>query len=264
MNRLGITNDLICQPLTFLLEDPNYKHPFRVVRGDLLRNCQQLIQGELDIALISPLEYARYSSELRLVRDVTVFSEQEGRVCLLFFRAAMRELKTIAFQPPEDPYHVLAQLVLNEIYEIEPAWQAVQLPLSVDDALATHEACCYTGNAALEVDLQSDIRLDLIESWSEKMGFAFVHAVVAVRKDFRETRLLEDLQNARELGLRNIPRIARWYARDHLNDWDYYADLLEQFYRYEPDEAIWQQLREYFHYLFYYKKLDYIPELQFI
>ena len=264
MNRLGITTDFIFRPVTFLLEDPHYKHPFRVVRGDLEKNCRELLQGTLDVAWISPLEYARYASELRLVKELAVFSESEGKVCLLFFRSAMRELTTIAFQGPGNHYHVLARLVLNEMYELEPVWRAVPLPGLVEQALTDYPACCYTGNQALEVDLQSDVKLDLIENWSEKMGLSFLHGVLAVRKDFQATDLLEVLLQTRELGLRNVVKIARAYAQHHLNDWDYYADVLEKLYRYDPDETIWQHLREYYHYLFYYRQLEYIPELQFI
>lgn len=263
MIRFGVTVDFICRPLVYYIQKNLIKHPFQLIRQDSWNNYQQLQTGKLDVALISPYHLAQSTSGLRILSELAVFSRGESGTALLFFRENLSDLDRIAFRLPEDPYHVLAQLVLTEVYELTTHWEGVTLPLDVDTALEDYSACCYSGNDALEVYLQSEAKLDLVETWCDRIGGPYVHYLIGVRDGFKDKKVIDVLQKSLELGRRNARRIAEEYAADHRNDWDFYLDIIQHWYAFRPGNEVWESCRELTHFLYYHRHIDFIPEFRF-
>lgn len=263
MIRLGATPELISQPLLFAILRSQIEHPFQAVTQSPEQNCRALLNRTLDLALITAADYARHNQHLRLVKDFAVSSAGAARCALLFFRESLHHFDSIACFAPDSQYRLLTDLVLNEFYEMETDWQALEPPTSLEQALNLYPACLLEGDAAFDCFLKNERNLDILEEWYDKTSLGYTHQLLAVHQDIEEYDFVDSLGLAREIGLRNLMSIAKAYAEGKENSWDFYFDLINERFQYFPNEETWDYLRQYFEYLFYYGVIDYIPELHF-
>ncbi|RMI17497.1 MAG: hypothetical protein D6681_03295 [Calditrichaeota bacterium] len=263
MIRLGTTYHIISAPLHYALLNPGFVHPFQPVRQSLEDNCRDLLQGKLDVALISPLDFARHSSDLKLIGDIAVYTTERSRYALLFFRENLPSIHRVAVWRENTLYHLLARIVLNEFYEMGIEWEHLTTLKPVEEILETYEACLLEEEAAVSNYLKMDNYLDVVEEWHDKTGRHFVHQVMAVPRDGQTADFIESLLQAREVGMRHLARIAREHATTGEVSWDAYFDLLNEIFSFYPTEETWEHLREYFEYLFYYGIIDYMPSMTF-
>lgn len=265
MVRLGIIEDLIHQPLLYALQHSLIDHPFELIPQSLAQNAADLCSGRLDAALVSAVDYARNSSELLLVPEVIVSSRGAARHGLLYFRENQQHIGRVACRDIDSQYRVLADMVMREFFEIEIEWVSLPAPLPLEKALAAYPAYLAEGPEALRAFPLADHYFDLLEAWRDNAELDYVHYLLAVAEEGAwETRMAEPLRLSRELGLRNIKKIARDFAGSAAGGWDAYDDLLNEVYRYTPDEALWGDLRDYFQYLFYYGEIEFLPEMRFV
>lgn len=265
MVRFGITEDLIHQPLLYALQHSLIEHPFDLIAQPPAQNVADLCSGRLDAALISAVDYARNSSELLLVPDVIVSSRGAARHGLLYFRENQQHIGRVACRDVDSQYRVLADMVMKEFFEIEIEWIPLPGAFSREKALAEYPAYLAEGPEALRAFPLADNYFDLLEAWGDNAELDYVHYLLAVPEGGEwETRMAEPLRLSRELGLRNIKKIARNFAGSAATGWDAYDDLLNEVYRYAPDEALWAHLRDYFQYLFYYGEIEFLPEMRFV
>ncbi len=265
MIKFGLTSDFILKPLTFYLETRQLKHPFELDVHTPEENVQKLLRGELDLAVISPLEYALHSSELKIFSPLGVVSNRESRVALLFFQENLPSFNTVMFPLPKDIYYHLTRIALMEFYEMEIEWKGVpQMPPEVQTALESCDAALYTRNTALDAYVQYDTRLDMVEEWCDKSAVPFVHLMIVSRQDAKITPALEWIEKSFELGRRNILAIAEHFARDRENPASYYFEILQEQYHYELQPEEHNGLKELFNYLYYYGVTDFLPELHWM
>ncbi len=265
MIRLGLTNDLILKPITYYLESGHFQHPFQIEMHSPQENVQQLLRGELDVAVVSPLEFALHSSELKVFPQLGVMSDRESRFALLFFKENLPTFHKVVFPFPEDVYFHLTRISLMEFYEMEIKWEARSpMPPEVQDALREADAALYTRNMALDAYIQNDTRMDMVEEWCDKSAVPFVHLLIVARQDFKATSLMDWFLKSYDLGARNMLAIADNFARDRSNPGSYYFEILQEFYRYPLQPEDHQGLKELFNFLFYYGVIDYLPELHWM
>jgi len=263
MIRLGSTKELITRPLHFAIQTSLIDHPFKLIEQSLEQNCQDLLEGKLDVAAISAIDYARHSSELTIVKDFAVFTSGAGKYALLFFRENLQSIEQVAFLSPQSQYQLLANLVLEEFYEMELDWAPLKEMKSLDSVLSMFPACLLEGDEALENYPKFDSQLDILEEWHDKTELNYVHQLIALNREAEDTGFLESLHLAREIGMRNLMQIAKEYAVGKGNSWDFYFDILNENFQFFPTEETWDSLRQYFEYLFYYGQIDFIPDLHF-
>lgn len=263
MIRLGTTNELITRPLHFAIQNSQIDHPFKFIEQSLEQNCQDLLEGALDVATISAVDYARHSNELSIVKDFAVFTTDAGKYSLLFFRENLQSIERVAFLPPKSQYQLLANMVLEEFYEMELDWTPLKEIKSVDSVLSMFPAGLLEGDRALENYLKIGSKLDILEEWHVNTELNYVHQLIAINRQVDDTGFLETLHLAREIGMRNLMNIAKEYATDKGGSRDFYFDLLNDNFQFFPSEETWDSLRQYFEYLFYYGRIDFIPDLHF-
>jgi chorismate dehydratase len=127
-----------------------------------------LLDGEIDLAPISSIEYARHAHRLRLLPRLCVSSEGAVDSIQLVSRIPLGRIRTIAVTPESSTSVVLTKVLLP---------QAEHVPLEAADAA---DAKLLIGDAALESAFQDPTpHYDLGRLWLERTGLPMVFAVWA-------------------------------------------------------------------------------------
>lgn len=202
--RLGTPVDFYTAPLAVPLgsADAFVRHPDTPARLALA-----LREGKLDIAFLSPLDYARESSLYEIVPGAGASSSvSTGTVSLVFREENLHTVATVAIDPAYTSEIVLAKIVLAEEFELRPKFVPVQG--SVDEMLAQADAVLLVGDASLRaVDVHPN-RIDLVEVWTEMTDLPFVHGIWVARAGKCTPVHANLLQDAVRTGVQSIETIA--------------------------------------------------------
>ena len=127
-----------------------------------------LIDGRLDTAPISSIEYARHADELRLLPRLCVASEGAVDSIQLVSKRPLEQVRVVAVTPESATSVVLTKVLLPE---------AAHVPLAeADDA----DAKLLIGDAALKSAFEDPTpHYDLGRLWLERTGLPMVFAVWA-------------------------------------------------------------------------------------
>jgi len=130
-----------------------------------------LLDGRLDLAPISSIEYARHASSLRILPRMCVSSEGAVDSIQLVSRTAFPQIRSIAVTPESATSVVLAKVLLP---------QATQVPLGLNEQSEEADAKLLIGDAALRSAFEDPTpHYDLGRLWLEKTGLPMVFAVWA-------------------------------------------------------------------------------------
>ena len=150
----------------------------------------RLVQGELDLAPISSIEYARHAERLRILPRLCVSSEGAVDSIQLVSRLLLEHVRTVAVTPESATSVVLVRVLLPE---------ATHVPLGEEA-----DAKLLIGDAALQSAFHDPTpHYDLGRLWLERTGLPMVFAVWAAPEPTADGLL--DLQEA----LVNSVRAAR-------------------------------------------------------
>jgi len=262
MIQLGVTNDLIALPITAHFVS-NTKSGVTTREQSLKKNYVDLIKKKLDAAFISPSDYAKDSSLLKLVKDIAIYNRGESRYSIIFFQENLIEIEEIAYHGISQ-YNDLAFLLFNEFFEIDPTWKLIKGEIPLEVSLKSYQAVLKNGNEALENYDKVDNRIDVIDQWWGKTELSFIHQVFAVHRDVKETKWIDDIYQSRDKGMKNLKQISETYGKYHNRSPEFYYNLLKDKFYYSPEENTWEECAEYLNYLYYYGKLPFIPEFHFV
>ena len=184
--RIGALKEFYCAPLTHSLE----KSP--AVAGLFIDAPSTLIDKhmsrEIDAAVLTPIDYARMSSDLRLLPAIGIASIIESNTVVLCVNRDIRELNTVAVGYATATDVVLAKVILKEQFKSSVTF--VPAVGNVRELLSKADAALLCGDAVLTNEWDGPV-IDLIEEWTEMTGLPFVHAVCAVLADGSDTSALE-------------------------------------------------------------------------
>jgi chorismate dehydratase len=125
-----------------------------------------LLDGEVDLAPISSIEYARHAERLRILPRLCVSSEGAVDSIQLVSRAPLASLRSVAVTPESATSAVLVRVLLPE---------AEHVPLGEDA-----DATLLIGDAALQSMFEDPTpHHDLGRLWLERTGLPMVYAVFA-------------------------------------------------------------------------------------
>jgi chorismate dehydratase len=142
---------------------------------------EQLLGGELDIAPISSIEFARHAHRLRILPRLCVSSEGAVDSIQLVSKAPLEQVRTVAVTPESATSVVLTKVLLPD---------ASHLPLG-----ESADAKLLIGDAALKSAFEDPTpHFDLGRLWLERTGLPMVFAVWAAPEPVAEGLL--DLQEA--------------------------------------------------------------------
>jgi chorismate dehydratase len=150
----------------------------------------RLVAGELDLAPISSIEYARHAAQLRVLPRLCVSSEGAVDSIQLVSRLQLEHVRSVAVTPESATSVVLVRVLLPE---------ATHVPLGEEA-----DAKLLIGDAALQSAFEDPTpHYDLGRLWLERTGLPMVFAVWAAPEPTADGLL--DLQEA----LVNSVRAAR-------------------------------------------------------
>jgi len=199
-----------------------------------------LAAGELDLSVVSAVEYARDASAYHLLPDLAISCDGAVHSVALFSKRPVTDLDgaTVLRTASSRTSHLLLELLCRHVWQVAPRFVAARAEANDLAALETlpHDAVLVIGDAALHLRASGvyPVCEDLGSAWKAWTGLPFVFAVWAARRDADRaqalalhTRLLE----SRAWGVRHLDVIAdeavartgipRATCRAYLGDLDY-------------------------------------------
>lgn len=176
-----------------------------------------LVAGELDVSVISAIEYARHAKDLVLLADLAISCDGPVRSVALFSRRTVGQLdgRTVLLSASSRTSVALLELLCREVWKIKPKFAEARAEAQDLDALAAlpHEAVLVIGDAALKLAAAGTYphRYDLGAEWKRWTGQPFVFAVWAARRmgsPVAMQRGHESLLASRSWGLQHLDQIA--------------------------------------------------------
>jgi chorismate dehydratase len=213
---------------------------------------ERLLAGELDLAPISSIEYARNAGRLRLLPRLCVGSEGAIDSIQLVSRRPLEQVRSVAVTPESATSVVLTKVLLPE---------AEHVPLG-----ATADATLLIGDAALKSAFEDPTpHYDLGRLWLERTGLPMVFAVWASPEPLCPG--LAELEDALVSSVRLARAEPEQLAHEASARYGYPAGFLARYfeklrYRFGPRERA--GLMTFLELAHEAGELDEVPELRFV
>jgi chorismate dehydratase len=213
---------------------------------------QALLDGDVDIAPISSIEWARHADRLAMLRRVCVSSEGAVGSIQLIAPGRLADVRTVAVTPESATSVVLTKVLLP---------RAEHVPLGEEA-----DATMLIGDAALRSSFEDPTpHYDLGRLWLERTGLPMVFAVWA----FEEPPLegLGELEDALVASVKRARREPEQLARTASDQYGYPAGWIARYfeqlrYSFGPRER--SGLVRFLELARDVGELDEVPELRFL
>ena len=222
--RLGRIGYINCYPVYGAIDRGIVPLPAELVTGTPSELNDLLAAGELDVSVISAVEYARNSAAYHLLPDLAISSDGPVQSVCLFARRPVQALDggTILLSASSRTSVFLLQLLCQDLWRVKPRFAEARAEAADLAGLAglPHDGVLVIGDSALV--LAGGVgrgtyayRYDLGETWKRWTGLPFVFAVWAARRgvDPAQVRAVHGaLLAARAWGLDHLDEMARQAA----------------------------------------------------
>jgi chorismate dehydratase len=208
--RIGAVSYLNAKPLVYGLE--KLLPEAQLVYDLPSRLADALAAGELDIALVPSIELYRHS-EWKIVSDACIACLGPVLSVKLMFRTDPAQVCSLALDEGSRTSAVLAQILLQEIYDIRPKLEI--LPIGSDPETASTDGVLVIGDRAMQSASQSFVEVwDLGDRWCRWADLPFVFAMWVARAGIdtdsvAEQSVAEQLAKARDDGCQHLAEIAQ-------------------------------------------------------
>lgn len=148
-----------------------------------------LVAGELDVSVISAVEYARHARDLVLLPDLAISCDGPVQSVALFSRVPVADLdrRTVLVSASSRTSVALVELLCRHVWRVRPRLAQARAEAADLGTLAglPHDAVLVIGDPALLLAAQGSYqhRYDLGSEWQLWTGLPFVFAVWAARRD---------------------------------------------------------------------------------
>jgi chorismate dehydratase len=220
--RLGRIGYLNCAPVYGALDRGIVPAPGALVTGTPAELNDLLVAGELDVSVISAVEYARHAKGLLLLPELAISCDGPVRSVALFTKRPVHDLsdRTVLLSASSRTSVALLELLCKDVWKIRPKFAEARAEAQDLDALAAlpHEAVLVIGDAALALAARGAYphRYDLGEEWKRWTGLPFVFAVWAARRAADPAAVQRGHQSllaSRAWGLAHLDELAADAAR---------------------------------------------------
>jgi chorismate dehydratase len=225
--RLGHIQFINCLPLYYgMVKSGDLLLDVELVKAAPADLARQILAGELDVAPIPAIEFARHADEFVLLPDIAISSDGEVQSILLLSKRPAEELSgaTVALANTSRTSQVLARVLLAKRWNATPEY--VEMPPDLGAMLRDADAALLIGDEALRAYWEQPDGLhayDLGTEWTAWTGLPMVYAVWAVRRGFAED------DPAAVAAVSDALNGSLAYCRSHLGDISEYAARWEHF-----------------------------------
>ncbi|HEV2750101.1 MAG TPA: menaquinone biosynthesis protein [Gemmatimonadales bacterium] len=215
--RLGRIGYINCAPVYGAIDRGIVRAPGELVTGTPAELNDLLIAGELEVSVISAVEYARHARDLVLVPDIAISCDGAVRSVALFSRRPVGHLdgRTVLLSASSRTSVALLDLLCRDVWKVKPRFAEARAEVQDLGALGAlpHEAVLVIGDAALTLAARGTYpyRYDLGAEWKAWTGLPFVFAVWAAGRaaaSASTTLAREALLASRAWGLGHIDQLA--------------------------------------------------------
>jgi len=186
--RLGRLPWINCYPVYGAIDRGLVPVDATMVSGTASDLNDLLAAGELDVSVISAVEYARDAAAYHLLPDLAISCDGPVHSVKLFSRRPVDQLSgaTVLRTSSSRTSVLLLELLFRHRFRVAPRYATVRAEPADLDALAQfpHEAVLVIGDSALLLAAQETyaVEIDLGAAWQEWTGLPFVFAVWAARR----------------------------------------------------------------------------------
>ncbi|MGH3995112.1 MAG: menaquinone biosynthetic enzyme MqnA/MqnD family protein, partial [Pseudonocardiaceae bacterium] len=215
--RLGRIPWINCYPVYGAVDRGLVSVPAELVTGTASELNDLLAAGELQVSVVSAVEYARNAAAYHLLPDLAITCDGPVHSVALFSRRPVAELDgcTVLLTASSRTSVLLLELLCRHRWNVRPrfATARAEAPDLAGLAGLPHEAVLVIGDAALLLASQSryPVRLDLGHEWKAWTGLPFVFAVWAARREAQSARvqaMYQRLLQSRAWGLAHLDELA--------------------------------------------------------
>ena len=186
--RLGRIGYINCYPVYGAIDRGAVSMPAELVTGTPAELNELLVAGELDVSVISAIEYARHAKDLVLLPELAISCDGPVQSVALFSKAPVARLDgaTVLVTASSRTSVALLELLCRDVWRVRPRFAQARAEASDLDSLAglPHDAVLVIGDPALLLAARATYphRVDLGEAWKAWTGLPFVFAVWAARR----------------------------------------------------------------------------------
>ena len=267
LGRIGFLNVL---PIYYPLENGHIPHCFNIVSGTPAYLNQLMAKGELDLSVVSSIEYARHPERYYVLPDLSISCYGEVKSVLLLSRVPISELAGKEILVSAQSHTSIA--LLKILFSIHLSVKFSCRTGNCSEALLKGVppiAFLAIGDEALRLSAHElyPYRLDLGEAWQDWTGFPFVFALWVIQRKAIEKwngslkGAVETLLLAKQWGAANRQKICQEAAKEGLLT----GFELHEYYRcLDFDLNIDQQsgLRQFYQYLSQIGEISVAPRLE--
>lgn len=219
VGRIGYIN---CYPVYGAIDRGLVPLPAELVTGTPSELNDLLVAGELDVSVISAVEYARHAKDLVLLPELAISCDGPVRSVALFSKVAAEQLEgaTVLVSASSRTSVYLLELLCREVWRVRPRFAQVRAEATDLDTLVRlpHEALLVIGDPALLLAARRVYArcYDLGKEWKRWTGLSFVFAVWAARRATDAVavrRAHRALLASRAWGLEHLDLLAEAAAR---------------------------------------------------
>jgi chorismate dehydratase len=238
--RLGRIPWINCYPVYAALDRGLVPLEAELISGTAADLNDLLAAGELDVSVVSAVEYARNAAAYHLLPDLAITCDGPVHSVVLLSRRPVHELDgaTVLRSASSRTSALLLDLLCRHRWRVRPKFATVRAESADLAALRSfpHDAVLVIGDAALMLAAEGryPYTVDLGSAWKDWTGLPFVFAVWAARREAEHgavRRAHRALLASRAWGLEHLDELAdlaaantgigRAVCRAYLGDLDY-------------------------------------------
>ncbi|MCK5076685.1 MAG: hypothetical protein KAR38_09925 [Calditrichia bacterium] len=264
MKKIGIIENLFIQPLHFVLENKIMPIDYETIIGSEEEIAKMLKNREVEIAEISPVEYAKNPGEYKVIPDICTAMKNFSGDSIIFFNEGKMEFKKIAYATKNKMSHILAKIIINEKFEMEPdIIDESDGQKQIAELLEKYDAVLVKGEAAIIGKKKHNSFFDLGEEWVDFTGFPLVTAFWAAKNENINEKIVDILQRSRNAGMKYLPEIIKNTSLTAILGIEEVKTYFRDNYSYEFKKEYLEGLKKFWEYAFYFAEIEHIPEIHY-
>ena len=215
--RVGRIPWINCYPVYGAIDRGLVPLPGELVSGTASELNDLLAAGELQVSVVSAVEYARNAAAYHLLPDLAITCDGPVHSVALFARRPPAELdgRTVLLTASSRTSVLLLELLCRHRWGVTPRFAVARAEASDLESLAglPHDGVLVIGDAALMLAARDryPVRIDLGAEWKAWTGLPFVFAVWVAQRTAPVAEALgihASLITSRNWGLEHLPTLA--------------------------------------------------------